>query len=44
MKFQIIELYNRKLTERNKKKDFVLSRGILDLEKQVLLEKSMPKC
>lgn len=43
LKFKIIEIYNKRLTERNKKKEFVLSRGILDLEKQIQFEKTTPK-
>ena len=40
MKFKMIELYNDRLTERIKKKNFVISRDLLDLEKQLALEKS----
>lgn len=37
-------MYNKRLTERNRKKEFVLSRGILDLEKQMEFERNVPKC
>lgn len=43
MKFKILELYNERLTERNKKKEFVMSRGLLNLEKQVTIEKTRGK-
>lgn len=43
MKFQILEAYNQRLTERNRKKEFIFSRNILDLDKQMKIEKSRPK-
>lgn len=43
MKFKMLEIYNERLTERNRKKDFVISRGILDLDKQLKIEKNRSK-
>ena len=43
MKFQMLEIYNERLTQRNQKKDFVVSRGILDLDKQLKFEKTRTK-
>ena len=43
LKFKILDIYNKRLTQRNRKKQFVRSRGILDLEKQVQFEMTTPK-
>lgn len=37
MKFKVLEIYNKRLTERNRKKDFVRTREIFELEKQTTL-------
>ncbi len=37
MKFRMIEIYNEKLSERTKRKDFVLERKLLDLKEQARL-------
>ena len=36
-------MYNQRLTERNKKKAFVMNRGLLDLDKQMQIEKTRSK-
>ena len=43
MKFRLIDLYNIKLTERIKRKEFVISRKLLDLKEQVRLDKGRTK-
>lgn len=34
MKLKVIELYNQKLTERDERKKFVITRGLIDIKKQ----------
>ena len=34
MKFKLIDIYNHKLTERIRRKEFVISRNLLDLKTQ----------
>lgn len=43
MKFRLLDLYNIKLTERIKRKEFVISRKLLDLKEQVRLDKARTK-
>ena len=38
MKYKILDIYNARLDERNKRKDFVIERDLLNTEKQDLLE------
>jgi transcriptional adapter 2-alpha len=33
LKKKILEIYNKRLDERNKRKDFVVERGLLDIRK-----------
>lgn len=37
MKFRLIDIYNHKLDERIKRKEFVITRGLLDLKEQMRL-------
>jgi transcriptional adapter 2-alpha len=39
MKFRLIDIYNHKLTERIRRKEFVISRKLLDVKEQTRLEK-----
>lgn len=43
MKFRLIDIYNKKLTERIKRKEFVISRKILDVKEQSKVEKAKNK-
>lgn len=43
MKFRLIDIYNHKLTERIRRKDFVISRKLLDLKEQNRLDKTRTK-
>lgn len=43
MKFRIIEIYNLKLNERIRRKEFVISRKLLDLKEQTRLDKTRTK-
>ena len=43
MKFKLMDIYNQKLTERIKRKNFVISRNLLDLREQANLEKKRTK-
>lgn len=43
MKFKILEVYNHRLTERIKRKTFVIDRQLLDVRLQSQLEKSRSK-
>jgi transcriptional adapter 2-alpha len=43
MKFRLIDIYNHKLDERLKRKEFVITRGLLDLKEQMRLEKNRTK-
>ena len=43
MKFKILEIYNYRLSERIKRKDFVISRELLNVKLQSQLEKSRGK-
>lgn len=40
MKFRLIDIYNHKLNERIKRKEFVISRKLLDLREQIRLDKT----
>ena len=43
LKLQVIRIYNAKLAERNRRKDFAVDRGLVDLKKQQLQEKRLSK-
>ena len=43
MKFRLIDIYNKKLTERIKRNEFVISRKILDTKEQSKVEKAKNK-
>lgn len=43
MKFKLLDIYNSRLEERNKRKKFVIERGLLDLKKQSQLDKERTK-
>lgn len=43
MKFRLIDIYNHKLDERLKRKEFVITRGLLDLKEQMRQEKLRTK-
>ena len=43
MKFKILEIYNYRLSERIKRKEFVISRQLLDVKLQSQLEKNRGK-
>jgi hypothetical protein len=43
MKFRLIDIYNHKLTERIRRKEFVISRKLLDLKEQNRLDKTRTK-
>lgn len=43
MKFRLIDIYNHKLTERIRRKEFVISRKLLDLKEQSRLDKTRTK-
>lgn len=43
MKFNLIDIYNHKLTERIRRKEFVISRNLLDLKEQGRIEKMRSK-
>lgn len=43
MKFRLLDIYNQKLTERIKRKEFVISRKLLDLKEQMRLDKARTK-
>lgn len=43
MKFRLIDIYNHKLTERIKRKEFVISRKLLDIREQMRLDKARTK-
>lgn len=43
MKFRLIDIYNHKLNERIKRKEFVISRKLLDLREQIRLDKTRTK-
>jgi transcriptional adapter 2-alpha len=43
MKFRLIDIYNQKLTERIRRKEFVISRKLLDLREQMRLDKNRTK-
>ncbi len=42
-KYSILEIYNRRLKERNKRKQFVIERDLLNLKKRFQEEKEMKK-
>lgn len=43
MKFRLIDIYNHKLTERIRRKEFVINRKLLDLKEQARLDKTRTK-
>ena len=43
MKFKLMEIYNQKLSERLRRKEFVISRKLLDLKEQTRIEKARTK-
>ena len=43
LKLRIIDIYNGKLDERERRKEFVIQRGLLDYKKQQQLERRRPK-
>jgi len=43
LKLKIIEIYNSKLDERERRKKFVLERGLLDYKKHQAIERRRPK-
>ena len=43
MKFNLIDIYNKRLTERIRRKEFVISRKLLDLKEQLRLDKTRSK-
>ncbi len=43
MKFRLMDIYNHKLNERIKRKEFVISRKLLDLKEQMRLDKMRTK-
>lgn len=43
MKFNLITIYNHKLTERIRRKEFVITRNLLDLKEQARIEKMRSK-
>ncbi len=43
MKFRIMDIYNEKLTERIRRKNFVIDRKLLDLKEQTRLDKTRTK-
>jgi hypothetical protein len=43
MKFRLIDTYNQKLSERGRRKEFVIARGLLDLREQIRLDRTRSK-
>lgn len=43
LKKKILDIYNKRLDERNKRKDFVVQRGLLDIRKQNQLDRLRTK-
>ena len=43
MKFRLIDIYNHKLSERIKRKQFVIERKLLDIREQMRLDKTRTK-
>jgi len=43
LKLQVIRVFNRKLDEREKRKDFVVSRGLLDYKRVLAAERKRPR-
>jgi len=43
MKYKLLNIYNTRLDERLKRKKFVIERGLLDLKKQNLFDKTRTK-
>ena len=43
MKFKLLDIYNYKLNERAKRKEFVIKRNLLDIKYQTNLEKNRTK-
>ena len=43
LKFKMLELYNSELDERQKRKEFVIGRNLLDIKKQINFEKKLPR-
>lgn len=43
MKFRLMDIYNQKLNERIRRKEFVITRGLLDLKEQIRLDRTRTK-
>ncbi len=43
MKFKLLDIYNARLDERVKRKQFVIERKLLDLKKQLTLDRDRTK-
>jgi transcriptional adapter 2-alpha len=43
LKFKILDIYNKRLDEREKRKNFVVKRGLLDLKTLTLLDRNYSK-
>lgn len=43
MKYRLIDIYNQRLNERIRRKQFVISRKLLDLREQMRLDKNRTK-
>ena len=43
LKFRILDIYNERLSERKRRKEFVISRKLLDLKEQARLDKCRTK-
>ena len=43
LKLKVLDIYNRRLDERVKRKEFVIERGLLDLRRLTLTDRSYSK-
>jgi len=43
MKYKILDIYNLRIEERNKRKDFVIDRDLLNLQRLTILDKTLSK-
>ena len=43
LKFKVLDIYNKRLEEREKRKKFVVERGLLDLKTLTLLDRNYTK-
>ena len=41
LKLQVIGIYNHKLDERNRRKEFVIERGLIDFKQQQLVRRGL---